>query len=149
MAEIPADAWVVKAQVHAGARGKAGGIRMVDNAVELEAAVNDLLGSRLVTDQTEPHGLPVNHVLIEPALNIQQELYLSLLLDRAIERIVFILSTQGGMDIEAVVVAEPEKIHRLVIDPVVGLQSWQCRQDRKSTRLNSSHTDISRMPSSA
>jgi len=128
MGEIPADRWVVKAQVHAGARGKAGGIRIVNNASELETAANDLLGSRLVTHQTGPQGLPVNHVLIEPALNIEQELYLSLLLDRAIERVIFVLSTAGGMDIEEVAATQPEKIHRLVIDPIVGLQSWQCRQ---------------------
>lgn len=128
MVEIPAQAWVVKAQVHAGARGKAGGIRLVNDADELESAANDLLGTQLVTNQTGPDGLPVNQVLIEPALNIQQELYLSLLLDRAIERIVFILSTEGGMDIEEVAATQPEKIHRLVVDPVVGLQSWQCRQ---------------------
>ncbi len=128
MAQIPADAWVVKAQVHAGARGKAGGIRMVGNAAELGAAADDLLGSHLVTNQTGPQGLPVNHVLIEPALEIQQEFYLSLLLDRTIERVVVILSTEGGMDIEAVATTQPEKIHRLVIDPIVGLQSWQCRQ---------------------
>ena len=128
MGEIPADRWVVKAQVRAGARGKAGGIRIVNNASELETSANDLLGSRLVTNQTGPQGLPVNHVLIEPALNIEQELYLSLLLDRAIERVIFVLSTAGGMDIEEVAATQPEKIHRLVIDPIVGLQSWQCRQ---------------------
>ena len=128
MAEIPAKAWVVKAQVHAGARGKAGGIRLVNNAQELESAANDLLGAQLVTHQTGPQGLPVNQILIEPALNIQQELYLSLLLDRTIERVVFILSTSGGVDIEEVAATEPEKIHRLVVEPVVGLQSWQCRQ---------------------
>ncbi len=128
MTKIPANGWVVKAQVHAGARGKAGGIKLVSNAAELEAAAKQLLGSHLVTNQTGPQGLPVNHVLIEPAINIQQELYLSLLLDRNIERIVFILSTAGGMDIEAVAATRPEKIHRLIVDPVVGLQSWQCRQ---------------------
>jgi len=128
MAKIPANGWVVKAQVHAGARGKAGGIKLVSNIVELEQAANELLGSHLVTHQTGLQGLPVNHVLIEPAINIQQELYVSLLLDRAIERVVFILSTEGGMDIETVVATQPEKIHRLVVNPVVGLQSWQCRQ---------------------
>ncbi|NOX27595.1 MAG: ADP-forming succinate--CoA ligase subunit beta [Gammaproteobacteria bacterium] len=128
MAEIPADGWVVKAQVHAGARGKAGGIRVVNDGAELERAANDLLGSQLVTNQTGPLGLPVNQVLIEPALKIEQELYLSLLLDRKIERVVFILSTEGGMDIEEVAEKQPEKIYRLIIDPVVGLQSWQCRQ---------------------
>lgn len=128
MAEIPANGWVVKAQVHAGARGKAGGIRLVNDGAELERAANDLLGSQLVTNQTGPLGLPVNQVLIEPALKIEQELYLSLLLDRKIERVVFIVSTEGGMDIEEVAEKQPEKIHRLIIDPVVGLQSWQCRQ---------------------
>lgn len=128
MAGIDAEGWVVKAQVHAGARGKAGGIRVVNNAAELEQAANELLGSNLVTQQTGPQGLPVNQVLIEPALKIKQELYLSLLVDRTIERVIFVLSTAGGMDIEEVAAKQPEKIHRLIVDPVVGLQSWQCRQ---------------------
>lgn len=136
MTEIDAGGWVVKAQVHAGARGKAGGIRVVNNAAELEQAANDLLGSHLVTNQTGPQGLPVNQVLIEPALKVKQELYLSLLVDRAVERVIFVLSPAGGMDIEEVAASHPERIHRLIVDPVVGLQSWQCRQVGFALGLN-------------
>ncbi len=136
MADIQADAWVVKAQIHAGARGKAGGIRVVKNTEELEAAVGDLLGSHLVTNQTDSQGLPVNQVLIEPALNIKQELYLSLLVDRTTERVIFVLSLAGGMDIEEVARTQPDKIHRIVVDPIVGLQSWQCRQVGFALGLN-------------
>lgn len=136
MKDIEADGWVVKAQIHAGARGKAGGIRVVNNLQQLEAAANELLGSRLVTQQTGARGLPVDHVLIEPALKIKRELYLGLLVDRREERVVFVLSTEGGTEIEEVAAKHPQHILRLVVDPVVGLQSWQCRQAGFALGLN-------------
>ena len=94
--------WVVKAQVHAGGRGKAGGVKIVDNEVDLQAAVKALLGTRLVTYQTDAHGQPVNQILIEQPSEIARELYLGAVIDRASQRIVFMASTEGGMEIEKV-----------------------------------------------
>lgn len=119
--------WVVKAQVHAGGRGKGGGVKLVENAGDLESALRDLLGSRLVTPQTGAHGLPVNMVLVEEASEIERELYLGALVDRASERVVFMASAAGGMDIEQVAAETPEKILRATVDPAAGLQPYQCR----------------------
>jgi succinyl-CoA synthetase beta subunit len=120
-------AWVVKAQVHAGGRGKAGGVKKVGSQVELEAAVRGMLGATLVTHQTGPAGRPVNQVLIEAPCAVARELYLACLVDRARERVVIMASTEGGMDIEAVAANTPEKILKEFVDPVAGLQSYQCR----------------------
>ncbi|HHZ87927.1 MAG TPA: ADP-forming succinate--CoA ligase subunit beta [Chromatiales bacterium] len=119
--------WVVKAQVHAGGRGKGGGIQVVADDVELGAAVVALLGSQLVTPQTDAVGLPVNTVLIEEATAIERELYLGLLIDRAEKKLVVMASAAGGMDIEAVAASTPDKILTAVIDPVTGLQGYQVR----------------------
>jgi len=120
--------WVVKAQVHAGGRGKAGGVVLASSLAEVEAAARRLLGSRLVTHQTDEQGQPVNTLLIEQASAIARELYLGAVIDRASRRIVLMASTQGGMDIEQVAQATPELILRTVIDPLVGLQPYQCRE---------------------
>ena len=120
--------WVVKAQVHAGGRGKAGGVKRVQGLDDVEAATRALLGSRLVTHQTPPDGLPVHHVLIEPVSRVARELYLGAVIDRARERVVFMASSMGGMDIEHVAATEPEQILTLTVDPVVGLQQYQVRQ---------------------
>ena len=120
--------WVVKAQVHAGGRGKAGGVKIVEGVPELERTVAAMLGSRLVTHQTTPAGLPVRYVLIEPGLEVARELYLGAVIDRARERVVFMASAMGGMDIEQVAATQPEKILTLAIDPVVGLQPYEWRQ---------------------
>ncbi len=120
--------WVVKAQVHAGGRGKGGGVKLVNSEDELEAAVKAMLGMRLVTHQTGPKGLPVNRLLIEATCDIARELYLGALIDRARNRIVFMASSEGGMDIEAVAAETPEKILTVTVDPVAGLQGYQCRQ---------------------
>lgn len=120
--------WVVKAQIHAGARGKAGGVkvaRSLDDVKEFSAA---MLGTRLVTHQTDSKGLPVNSVWIEEASSIKNEFYLSLLVDRETERLIFIASAAGGMDIEAVAAETPEKIVRVPVHPAAGLQPYQCRQ---------------------
>lgn len=119
--------WIVKAQVHAGGRGKAGGVRLVSNVEELERAVKDLLGTRLVTYQTDSRGQPVNQILIEEPSNIVRELYLSALIDRASQRIVIIASTEGGVEIEKVAAETPDKILKVIIDPLVGIQPYQCR----------------------
>ena len=120
--------WVVKAQVHAGGRGKAGGVKLVDNMADLRHVANELLGTRLVTHQSGADGQPVNQILIEEPCNIDRELYLGAVIDRSRRRVVFMASTEGGMDIEEVAASTPEKIHTVVVDPVVGLQPYQCRR---------------------
>jgi succinyl-CoA synthetase beta subunit len=122
------DVWVVKAQVHAGGRGKAGGVQLSRSVSEVEQHAKALLGSRLVTHQSGPEGLPVDYVYVEAGSDIQRELYLSLLVDRSKERIAIMASSAGGMDIEAVAVETPEKILTLTVHPAAGLQDFQCRQ---------------------
>jgi len=120
--------WVVKAQVHAGGRGKGGGVRLCADLGEVEAAADNLLGSHLVTPQTDEKGLPINVLLIEQTSSIARELYLGVLLDRNTERLVFMASTEGGMDIEEVAATQPEKILSIQVHPAAGLQAYQCRQ---------------------
>lgn len=122
------ESWVVKAQVYAGGRGKGGGVKRVSGIAELESVTDRMLGSNLVTHQTGPEGLPVNKVLIESLSSIERELYLGALIDRGQERVVFMASSMGGMDIEEVAAKQPDQIHTIRIDPVVGLQPYQCRQ---------------------
>ncbi|MCQ8104675.1 ADP-forming succinate--CoA ligase subunit beta [Methylomonas sp. SURF-2] len=125
---LPGQAWVVKAQIHAGARGKAGGVKLAGNAREVSEYAAGMLGSRLVTHQTDANGLPVNCVWVEEASAIKNEFYLSLLIDRDSERLIFIASAAGGMDIEAVAAETPEKIVHVKIHPASGLQPYHCRQ---------------------
>jgi succinyl-CoA synthetase beta subunit len=120
--------WVVKAQVHAGGRGKAGGVKLCKSPEDARSAAVGMLGSRLVTKQTGEGGLPINLVYVESGSKIERELYLSLLLNRDRGRIAFIASEAGGMDIEEVAAKEPEKILRVDVDPATGLQSYQCRE---------------------
>lgn len=120
--------WVVKAQVHAGGRGKAGGVKIVNSKEEVAAVVKSLLGKHLVTYQTDERGQPVNQILIEQPSDIARELYLGAVIDRASQRIVFMASTEGGMEIEEVAKKNPEKILTVAVDPLVGLQPYQCRQ---------------------
>ncbi len=120
--------WVVKAQVHAGGRGKAGGVRLVNSLEELTQAARDLIGSRLVTYQTTQDGQPIHQVLIEEPCQIKRELYLGAVVDRAKQRIVIMASTEGGVEIEKVAHDTPEKILTVFIDPLVGLQPYQCRE---------------------
>ncbi len=131
--------WVVKAQVHAGGRGKAGGVKIVNSKEEVVNAVKALLGTRLVTYQTDEHGQPVNQVLIEQPSDIERELYLGAVIDRASQRIVFMASTEGGMEIEEVAKNHPEKILTISVDPLVGLQPYQCRQLFFDLKLDNSH----------
>ncbi len=126
-ATLGGDAWVVKAQVHAGGRGKAGGVKKVSGQGELQAVARALLGVKLVTHQTGSAGQPVSRLLIETPCAVARELYLACLVDRTRERVVVMASTEGGMDIEAVAVKTPEKILKEFIDPVAGLQAYQCR----------------------
>jgi len=126
--ELGGPVWVVKAQVHAGGRGKAGGVKLARSLQEVEDIADHLLGSTLRTIQTGPEGLPIHSLLIEEGLDIAKELYLSVLVDRSARRITFIGSSEGGMDIEEVAAKTPEKILTVAVDPVVGLQPYQCRQ---------------------
>ena len=122
------DAWVVKAQVHAGGRGKSGGVKLVRSVEELIATSEALLSKGLATPQTHGKELPVNRLLIEQTLDIKKELYLGALVDRGSESITFMASTEGGMDIEEVAAQTPEKIITIHCNPCVGLQAFQCRQ---------------------
>ena len=126
--EMGCDGWVVKAQVHAGGRGKVGGVKVAKKLNEVEVISANLLGQRLVTIQTGNIGLPINSVLIESLHPINREFYLSILLDRNIERVIFMASVAGGMDIEDVAHKTPELIMTLVVHPSVGLQDYQCRK---------------------
>lgn len=125
--KLGGDRFVVKAQVHAGGRGKAGGVKLVDSYDAVQETVAALLGTNLVTFQTDKNGQPVNSIWLEKPSNIENELYLSMVVDRAERRIVIMASTEGGMDIEEVAEETPEKILTAVINPVVGLQPYQSR----------------------
>ena len=126
--ELGGDLWVVKAQVHAGGRGKAGGVKLARTLDEVREYADEMLGSTLVTHQTGPEGLPVNTVYIEQGSDIDRELYLSMLVDREVSRISFIASAAGGMDIEKVAEETPEQIFSVSIAPDAGLQDYQARQ---------------------
>jgi len=125
---IGGDKWVVKAQVHAGGRGKAGGVALVTSKQEIEEFSRKWLGNRLVTYQTDANGQPVSRILVETCTDIAQELYLGAVVDRASRRIVFMASTEGGVEIEKVAHETPEKILKAIIDPLVGAQPYQGRE---------------------
>lgn len=126
--ELGGGVCVVKAQIHAGGRGKGGGVKVVKNPDEAAARAGDMLGKNLVTHQTGPEGRKVRRVLIEQGLNIARELYLAMVLDRAQSRITVICSSEGGVEIEEVAEKHPEKILKETVDPVVGLAPFQCRR---------------------
>jgi succinyl-CoA synthetase beta subunit len=128
LGKLAGDRWVVKAQVHAGGRGKAGGVKLLDSAEAVEQAVTGMLGTNLVTFQTNEQGQPVNQVLIEEVSNISRELYLGAVIDRASQRVVIMVSTEGGMEIEKVAAETPEKILKTTLNPLTGLQPFQSRQ---------------------
>src|SRR5919109_100389 len=119
---------VVKAQIHAGGRGKGGGVKVAKNAEEAAAVAGDMLGKNLVTHQTGPEGRQVRRVLVEQGLNIDRELYLAMVLDRTESRVTVICSTEGGVEIEEVAAKQPEKILKETVDPVIGLAPFQCRR---------------------
>src|SRR5699024_6181745 len=120
--ELGGDRWVVKAQVHAGGRGKAGGVKICDSADAVRTVATDMIGSTLSTHQTAGAGLPINAVYVEKPADIERELYLSALVDRATGRITFMGSPAGGMDIEEVAASTPEKIMHITVHPAAGLQ---------------------------
>ena len=124
---IGGERWVVKAQVHAGGRGKAGGVKLVSSKAEIEAFSRQWLGQNLVTYQTDAGGQPVSRILVETCTDIDQELYLGAVVDRGTRRIIFMASTEGGVEIEKVAEETPEKILKAIIDPVTGAQPYQGR----------------------
>ncbi len=126
--EIGGSRWVVKAQIHSGARGKAGGVRLCATDADVRQAAKDLLGNVLVTTQTGPNGLPVHRILIEQALPIERELYVGLVLDRKHERIVVVAHPHGGMEIEEIAQREPVALLREVVEPAVGMRAFQARE---------------------
>jgi succinyl-CoA synthetase beta subunit len=137
--ELGTKANVVKAQIHAGGRGKAGGVKLVKSAEEAASVANNLLGKSLVTSQNVPDGQLVSQVLIEETLPIARELYLSMLVDRSLERIVVVASSAGGMDIEEIATTKPEKILQEVCDPLNGLVDFQARNLAFALTLKDEH----------
>lgn len=127
-AELGGPVWVVKAQIHAGGRGKAGGVKVVKSMEDVAAATKALLGSTLITHQTGPEGKEVKRIYIEEGCNIKQELYLGMLIDRATSRVTVMASTEGGVEIEEVAAKTPEKILKVAIDPVMGMQAFHARK---------------------
>ena len=125
--DIGGERWVVKAQVHAGGRGKAGGVKLVTTPEAAQDFAAQWLGKRLVTYQTDAHGQPVNRILVEAHTDFSKELYLGAVVDRASRRVVFMASTEGGVDIEKVANDTPEKILKVIIDPTIGAQPFQGR----------------------
>jgi len=126
--QIGGDKWVVKAQVHAGGRGKAGGVKLCDTREEVKEFAEYWLGRNLVTYQTDAKGQPVSKILVEECTDIDKELYLGAVVDRSTRRVVFMASTEGGVEIEKVAEETPEKIHKAIIDPLVGAQPYQGRE---------------------
>ncbi|MES0873016.1 ADP-forming succinate--CoA ligase subunit beta [Sinimarinibacterium thermocellulolyticum] len=139
--QLGGEKFVVKAQVHAGGRGKAGGVKLVEGHDAVEEAAKKMLGQRLVTKQTGAEGLPINSVWVEKPSAIARELYVSALVDRSRERIVFMASAAGGMDIEEVAATTPEKIKHVYVHPAAGLQPYQARQLGFFMGLNKTQVD--------
>jgi succinyl-CoA synthetase beta subunit len=129
---------VVKAQIHAGGRGKGGGVKLAQTEAEALSLAGEIIGMNLVTHQTGPQGQPVKKVLVEQGLNIAKELYLSIIPDRATAKIVVMASEAGGMDIEEVAAATPEKIVKVFINPLLGIQAYHCRRVAFGLNLSSS-----------
>jgi succinyl-CoA synthetase beta subunit len=126
--ELDSDKWVVKAQIHAGGRGKGGGVKIANSIEEVESYSNQIIGMNLITPQTDPQGKKVLKVYIEEACKIKKEFYLGIVLDRAKGKFVMMASTEGGMDIEKVAAETPEKIFKVEIDPLIGVSDFQARQ---------------------
>ena len=126
--DIGGSKWVVKAQIHAGGRGKAGGVKLVHSIDEVKKTADAMIGSTLVTHQTGPEGALVHRVWVEQASHIKKEFYLGLVIDRVTQRITVVASSEGGVDIEDVAKAAPEKIIKEVVDPAIGLRDFQCRK---------------------
>lgn len=138
--QIPGNKWVVKCQVHAGGRGKAGGVKLVNSPEEARDFAASWLGKNLVTYQTDADGQPINKILVESCTDIESELYLGAVIDRSTQRIVFMASTEGGVEIEKVAHETPELIHKAIIDPLVGAMPYQGRELAFKMGLNPTQT---------
>jgi succinyl-CoA synthetase beta subunit len=138
--QIGGGVYVVKAQVHAGGRGKAGGVKLVKTLDEVEQFAKDKLGTNLVTFQTDAKGQPVNKILVDTPVDIAKELYLGAVVDRATRKVVFMASTEGGVNIEDVAHNTPEKILKIAIDPLIGAQAYQARNIAGQLNLNAKQT---------
>ncbi len=125
---LSGNGWVIKAQIHAGGRGKGGGVKLADDLKEVESLVSQMMSKNLITIQTGPEGQPVHCVMVQAKMDIKDELYLSMLVDRATKRLAIMASTEGGVNIEEVAEKTPEKMFSLTIDPIMGLQAYQSRQ---------------------
>ncbi len=125
---LQGDKYIVKAQVHAGGRGKAGGVKIVDSVEQAGEVAASMLGTNLVTIQTDANGQPINRILVEEICDIANELYLGAVLDRSKCRMVIMASTEGGVEIEKVAHETPEKILKATINPMVGIMPYQCRE---------------------
>lgn len=134
--QLSTSRWVAKAQVHAGGRGKAGGVKLVSTKDDLAAFAKSLLGTRLVTYQTDAKGQPVHALLVEETCDIARELYLGAVVDRSSRRVVIMASTEGGVEIEKVAEETPEKIFKVIVDPLVGVMPFQCRDTGFKLGLN-------------
>lgn len=126
--ELGGERWVVKAQVHAGGRGQAGGVKVCDSDAEIQATCEDLFGRKLVTHQTGPAGKGIYRVYVEGAVPIEREIYIGFVLDRTSQRVMIVASAEGGMEIEDISAERPDSIVRATVEPAVGLQEFQCRQ---------------------
>ncbi len=126
--ELGGEVWVVKAQIHSGARGKAGGIKICKTEDEVWAAADELLGKKLITHQTGPQGKVCHRLYIEEGCNIDREIYLAFVLDRAAERVTVVASAEGGIEIEQLAVEKPESIVKISVEPAVGMQAFQARE---------------------
>jgi succinyl-CoA synthetase beta subunit/malate-CoA ligase subunit beta len=143
--ELGGSRWVVKAQVHAGGRGKAGGVKLANSPAKVAELADQMLGSKLVTAQTTADGQHVSRVLVERGARIEREFYLSLIVDRVSQRIVVIASAEGGVDIEEVAATDPDAIHTEVVDPGVGLLDFQCRKIATAIGLGSRSASFTRL----
>ena len=143
--ELGGSRWVVKAQIHAGGRGKAGGVKIANTPAETAEIADRMLGSTLVTEQTGGRGQVVSRLLVERAARIEREFYLSLVVDRDSQRIVVIASAEGGVDIEEVAAAHPDAIHKEYVDPGVGLLDFQCRKVATAIGLGNRTTSFTRL----
>ena len=126
--EMGGDKWIVKAQVHAGGRGKAGGVKLCENENEIQEACEGMFGRKLVTHQTGPEGKGIYRIYVEAAVPIDREIYLGFVLDRTSQRIMIVASAEGGMEIEDISENRPESIVRSTVEPAVGLQDFQARE---------------------
>jgi succinyl-CoA synthetase beta subunit/malate-CoA ligase subunit beta len=143
--ELGGSRWVVKAQIHAGGRGKAGGVKLANSPAKVAEMADAMLGSRLATAQTTAEGQHVSRILVERGARIEREFYLSLIVDRVSQRIVVIASAEGGVDIEEVAASNPDAIHKEVVDPGVGLLDFQCRKIATAIGLGSRAASFTRL----